>query len=73
MNHLRLGRGFHRLNQIVTYRLGQEVFANSTSETINMSASRPGHRLIYFGGSRRAGVISLRKPINEGFRGEHLQ
>ena len=68
MSHLGLGRNFHRLNEMVTCRLGHGVFANRDSETINMSASRPGHRLICFGGNRRAGVISLREPINERFR-----
>jgi len=66
--HLGFERGFHRLNEIATHRLGQGVFANSGSETINMSASCPGHRIIYFDGNRRAGVISLREPINERFR-----
>ena len=66
MAHVGRGRGFHRLNEIVTYRLGQGVFANSGSETINTSASRPQPSAYLLWRQPTSSVISLREPISEG-------
>ena len=69
MAHVGRGRVFPWLSEIATHRLGHEVFANSGSETINMSASRPrpSAYLLWRQPPSRRNLPSMRIP------GEHLQ